>query len=800
MKKSISLLLAVMMLVLTLVSPFGAYAAEDYMNEPIMIENRLDSQGFIKRADRLGSAVSTYSIADDSSVKKTYNKTTYYGNGKELYTQIRNKLDARSEEFTIKYYSTTRLHPELLFEINTMRNKIMEQLEQFFLYATDDSISVSSTDGDYAHWSVSQYGANGFAYDYSDSKGYYYTIDLVYIYYTDAAQEKKVDSVINSFVNSIRKQNLSDYEILKKVHDYICESTTYDYDALEDPYGNLHAFSAYGALVYGKCVCQGYALAFYRICKDLGYSVRLLYSDLHAWNLVMADGKYYFVDCTWDDEFSEIEEYQDQKYYYFLVNYDTSVSQDSGSDAHTISEELCEDEYYIQNYSNKYADLSYDYDAEPLLSTAAVALSQCSYTYDGNAKKPAVTVTDKNGVNLTEGTDYTVSYSSNIQPGRAIAKITGKGKYAGMSAQRTYIINPAKMGSLSLKSGSRTATSVTLTWSKPAGTVSGYQLQVYKNGAWTNLKTVTTASTTSYNVTGLNPSSEYQFRIRSYKTISKINNYGAYSNTFKTITIPKKAAISSLTSGASKKITVKWSKLACNGYQIQYSTSSKFTNAKTVTISKNTTTSKTISGLKGKQKYYVRIRAYKTYNSTKYYTAWSGAKSITAAYFPSTVKLAKTSYAYDGKTKKPAVTIKNSKGKKVSTKNYTVSYSSGRKNVGTYTVTIKFKGSYSGTVKKTFTIKPKSTTLSSVKAKSKGFTVKWKKQTAQTTGYQIQYSTSSSFKNPKTVTVSKNSTTSKTISGLNSKKKYYVRVRTYKTVKGTKYYSSWSSKKSVVTK
>ncbi|MDE5605347.1 MAG: fibronectin type III domain-containing protein [Eubacterium sp.] len=181
-----------------------------------------------------------------------------------------------------------------------------------------------------------------------------------------------------------------------------------------------------------------------------------------------------------------------------------------------------------------------------------------------------------------------------------------------------------------------------------------------------------------------------------------------------------------------------------------------------------------------------------------------GSTTKTTIYYPKTVTLSTTSYTYNGKVKKPSVTVKDSKGKKIATSNYTISYQSGRKNVGTYTVTIKFKGNYSGTIKKTFTIKPKATTLSSVTAKSKGFTAKWKKLTTQTTGYQIQYSTSSKFSSAKTVTVSKNSTTSKSVSKLKAKKKYYVRIRTYKTVKvngkSTKIYSAWSKSKSVKTK
>ncbi len=173
----------------------------------------------------------------------------------------------------------------------------------------------------------------------------------------------------------------------------------------------------------------------------------------------------------------------------------------------------------------------------------------------------------------------------------------------------------------------------------------------------------------------------------------------------------------------------------------------------------------------------------------------------TTIYYPKTIKLSKTSYTYNGKVQTPSVIVKDSKGKTLKKNtDYTVTYAKGRKNVGKYTVTIKFKGNYSGTVKKTFTIKPKSTSISKLTPGKKKFTVKWKKQTSQTTGYQIQYSTSSKFKSAKTVTVSKNKTTAKTISKLKAKKKYYVRVRTYKTVNGTKLYSSWSKSKSVTTK
>ena len=87
----------------------------------------------------------------------------------------------------------------------------------------------------------------------------------------------------------------------------------------------------------------------------------------------------------------------------------------------------------------------------------------------------------------------------------------------------------------------------------------------------------------------------------------------------------------------------------------------------------------------------------------------------------------------------------------------------------------------------------------------KGFTAKWKKQTAQTDGYEIQYSTDSKFKKgTKIKEVNKNKTTSQSISKLKAKKKYYVRIRTYKKVKvngkSTKICSGWSKVKTVKTK
>ena len=168
-------------------------------------------------------------------------------------------------------------------------------------------------------------------------------------------------------------------------------------------------------------------------------------------------------------------------------------------------------------------------------------------------------------------------------------------------------------------------------------------------------------------------------------------------------------------------------------------------------------------------------------------------------------KLDKSSTVYNGRVQKPSVIVKDSKGKTLKNgTDYTVSYPKSMKNVGKYTVKVTLKGNYSGSKSMTYNINPKGTSVSKVKAAKKGFKVTWKKQATQTTGYQVQYSTSSKFKSAKTVTISKNKTPSKSVIKLSAKKKYYVRVRTYKTVKiggkSVKLYSGWSKAKSVITK
>lgn len=160
------------------------------------------------------------------------------------------------------------------------------------------------------------------------------------------------------------------------------------------------------------------------------------------------------------------------------------------------------------------------------------------------------------------------------------------------------------------------------------------------------------------------------------------------------------------------------------------------------------------------------------------------------------VTLSATKYTYNGKVQTPTVTVKDSAGK-VLKKNtdYTVSYASGRKNPGKYTVKVTFKGNYSGEKMLYFTIAPATPTLA-VTAGAKKATLKWNKQTGAT-GYVVYMATSKTGKYTKIATIKNNGTVSMTKTGLTTGKTYYFKVAAYTTSGGSTVYGSYSSVKSV---
>lgn len=217
---------------------------------------------------------------------------------------------------------------------------------------------------------------------------------------------------------------------------------------------------------------------------------------------------------------------------------------------------------------------------------------------------------------LEEGKDYTVSYSDNVNAGTASVTITGKGNYTG-SVTKTFTINKAA-NKITAKSFKKTYSTKAQSFWLGAKATGG--TRTYKS----NNKSVTISKAGKVTI-------KAKFIGKATITITAQNNN--YKKATKKITVtvnPTKTTLSSVTSPSAGKMTVKWKKNAVGtGYQIQFSTSSKFTSTKSAWVTKNSTVSKTIGSLTKGKKYYVRIRTYKKVGTVKYYSAWSAAKAVT---------------------------------------------------------------------------------------------------------------------------------------------------------------------------
>ena len=250
-----------------------------------------------------------------------------------------------------------------------------------------------------------------------------------------------------------------------------------------------------------------------------------------------------------------------------------------------------------------------------------------------------------------------------------------------------------------------------------------------------------------------------------------------------------------------KGFFIDWAqKGSATGYEIEYSTNADFKDSTVKKLTANKPDTLTISGLTAGNKYYVRVRSYTNVGENVYYGAWSDSKNITTAKYDITKSAISgiSTKTYTGKNITQSVKVKyNGKTLKSGT-DYTVSYSNNKK-VGTATVKITGKGQYGGTVSKTFKINPAKQKIQKLTAKSKAFFIDWA-QKGSATGYEVQYATNSKFTGAKKLDVANNKTDKMTISKLSANKKYYVKVRSYTLVKGTKYFGEWSAVKSVTTK
>ena len=221
--------------------------------------------------------------------------------------------------------------------------------------------------GDALRWAQQQAGYGGVD-DYNDGTAYYAKWDNMSLtYYTSAQQEQELDQKVAQILSSLNLNGKSDYQKIEAIYKYVCQNVAYAQKAIDGTYAPdtpdwYRCYSAYGALCRGEATCQGFSVAIYRLMLDAGIDCRLLAGDDHGWNIVKLDGKYYYLDATWDSDAWRASG---------TLNWFLKGSANFRDYGHR------EWNFYASDDYNKYAISTLDYGAEVYAPSDTIASGNC---------------------------------------------------------------------------------------------------------------------------------------------------------------------------------------------------------------------------------------------------------------------------------------------------------------------------------------------------------------------------------------------------------------------------------------
>ncbi|MBE6787468.1 MAG: hypothetical protein E7537_03880 [Ruminococcaceae bacterium] len=733
----------------------------------------------------LFSNIHIVSFADD------YSTEGYTTNIYEFADEVREMMTNRERYYSIKYKSKT-LYTEQNQEDFT---DIITELVKRAYQETEQA-----NQGDYLKYVLSKYGylLSGFGY----GEYFYYTVDLEIQYYTSANQEQKLTQEIDKVIDGFGfTNNTPEIQKCDAIYDYITENVRYDYANLyDDEY--LLKYTAYAALINKTAVCQGYATLFYRMAKECGLDVRVISGtsrgEGHAWNIVKLGDWYYYLDSTWDEGTTDYDYYLKGSNDFDQHNSDQEFKTAEFKAAYPINtlnfEDFCEHDFSIPATCTKGVVCSLCGKESPYSSSLGHSFT--NYVYDeGTAtcikdgKKTAVC--DREGCQATKtitapGTALGHSFINYIynegtatctSNGTKTAKCERCIKTETITAEGTmlshHFINYVPNGDATcVNNGSKTA--------------------FCDYGCGTADTVLDEGSKTSHNfVGGTCQNCGYE-----NCEISGVHKYS--EPTCKT---PGVCYLCNLAIDPEHPQPV--------GHDYQDYRPDDFATCET----NATKTGKCVHCDKVDTKeidgtvlghnfinYKYDNNATCTADGTKTAKCERCSKTDTL-----TVENTKLKHTYTPRVVTPATC------KTTGIMNYKCSCGDNynkvipKTNVHNY-APFNNKATYAqagssgnvctvcgskANVKVIPKLVPKTTKISKLTAKKKSLVVKIKRNKS-VTGYEIQYSLKKNFKSAKKVTLKKNSSISKTIKKLKSKKTYYVRVRTYKTYNGKKYYSAWS--------
>ena len=236
------------------------------------------------------AAAIAVSFAAASFTSEASSEVTFHETKEEAAAELREGMKDRKETVTVGLLGST--------DKEGLKATIGDLMDIALEHTGDPR------EGDYLKFQYSSYkGVGRTTYDgFSPAMEIQYTLE----YYDNAEQEAEVDKKVEEIIESLDLEGMTDYDKIVAIHDYICINTDYE-DAEKDI--DIKR-TAYGALVKGEAVCQGYSLAFYRLLLEAGIDNRILFGTgieddgiegPHTWNAVELGGEYYYTDVTWDD-------------------------------------------------------------------------------------------------------------------------------------------------------------------------------------------------------------------------------------------------------------------------------------------------------------------------------------------------------------------------------------------------------------------------------------------------------------------------------------------------------------------
>ena len=215
---------------------------------------------------------------------------TYYKNEDEAADELREDMKERKSSSAVGIKGKTD------------QEKLQQVIGKLVEKATEHT--GKPDEGDYILFQYSSY--KGQARTQKSGVSPVVQIEYDLSYYDDAEQEAEVDKKVEEIMKDLDLENKMDYEKVSAIHDYICDNVEYEAAANSNDIRR----TAYGALIEGRAVCQGYSVSLYRLLLEAGIDNRIIFGEgvspdgtrgPHTWNIVKLYGKYYYMDITWDD-------------------------------------------------------------------------------------------------------------------------------------------------------------------------------------------------------------------------------------------------------------------------------------------------------------------------------------------------------------------------------------------------------------------------------------------------------------------------------------------------------------------